>query len=316
MDIGAWLRELGLGRYEQVFQDADVDVTVLGDLTDQDLEKLGVSLGHRKRLLRAIGTLSEGASDPARPLAPHEAGRRRLTVMFIDLVGSTELSSRLDPEEISEVIRAYQNAVAGEIARFEGHVAKFMGDGVLAYFGWPHAHEDEAERAIRAGLGVAEAVGRLRISDGGALACRVGIATGIVVVGDLIGAGEARERAVVGETPNLAARLQALARPGEVVVADGTRRLIGRLFELADLGRHELKGFAAPQAAFRVVGERPGRNQVRGAARGPRPSTQLRTFWPPRSKLAGGSTYEIPCPAIAIQIASAISYTRAFSFDL
>ena len=177
--------------------------------------------------------------------------------MFVDLVGSTELSSRLDPEEMREVIRAHQNAVAGEIARFEGHVAKFLGDGVLAYFGWPLAHEDEAERAVRAGLGVAEAVGRLRMSDGGALACRVGIATGVVVVGDLIGAGEARERAVVGETPNLAARLQALARPGEVVVADGTRRLIGRLFELADLGRHELKGFAAPQAAFRVVRERP-----------------------------------------------------------
>src|SRR5689334_23271150 len=172
--------------------------------------------------------------------------------MFVDLVGSTALSNGIDPEDMREVIRAYQNAVAAEIARFGGHVAKLMGDGVLAYFGWPRAHEDDAERAVRAGLALAAAVGRLTATAAGApLAARVGIATGPVMVGDLVGAEEARERAVVGETPNLAARLQALAEPGAVVVAEGTRRLLGSLFELADLGARELRGFAEPVRAWR-----------------------------------------------------------------
>ena len=177
--------------------------------------------------------------------------------MFVDLVGSTALSARLDPEEMREVLRAYQNTVTGEIARFDGHVAKLMGDGVLAYFGWPRAHEDEAERAVRAGLAIAEAVGRLATPAGEPLAARVGIATGLVVVGDLVGEGAAREEAVVGETPNLAARLQEAAAPGAVVVADGTRRLLGEVFELRELGPTRLKGFARPVVGFEVLGERP-----------------------------------------------------------
>jgi class 3 adenylate cyclase/predicted ATPase len=184
-----------------------------------------------------------------------EAERRQLTVMFCDLVGSTALAGRLDAEELADLIRAYQHAVAGEVTCFEGHVAKYMGDGVLAYFGWPQAHEDDAERAIRAGLAVVDAVRRLRPRPGLTPQVRVGIATGPVVVGELVGSGEAQERAVVGETPNLAARLQALAEPDAVVIGRRTRRLVGGLFELADLGAHEVKGFGRPVSAWRVLGE-------------------------------------------------------------
>ncbi len=193
---------------------------------------------------------------PPEPAPRPEAERRQLSVMFVDLVGSTALSARLDPEDMREVIRTYQNAVAGEIARFEGHVAKFMGDGVLAYFGYPKAHEDEAERAIRAGLAITAAVGRLSTPTGEALAARVAIATGLVVVGDLVGEGSAQEQAVVGDTPNLAARLQGVAAPGQVVIADATRRLLGAGFELEDLGEHELKGIGEPVPAFAITGER------------------------------------------------------------
>jgi class 3 adenylate cyclase/predicted ATPase len=193
---------------------------------------------------------------PSPPAAPAtQAERRQLTVMFVDLVGSTALSGRLDPEDMRDLLRGFQDVTAGEVARFEGHVAKLLGDGVLAYFGWPAAHEDEAERAVRAGLGLVKAVGRLTAPNGEALACRVGIATGLVVVGDLAGEGEARERAVVGETPNLAARLQGLAEPGAVVVAEATRRLLGGLFAYRDLGAVPLKGFAAPVRAFAIAGE-------------------------------------------------------------
>ncbi|MFO1060759.1 MAG: AAA family ATPase [Dongiaceae bacterium] len=175
--------------------------------------------------------------------------------MFVDLVGSTALSARLDPEDMRDVIRAYQNAVAGEIARFEGHVAKFMGDGVLGYFGWPRAHEDEPERAVRAGLATLGAIARLS-TPGGPLQARIGVATGLVVVGDLVGEGAAQEQAVVGDTPNLAARLQAAAEPGMLVIGAATRRLVGDLFLLRDLGAQSLKGIAAPAAAFAVLGER------------------------------------------------------------
>ena len=177
-------------------------------------------------------------------------------MVFVDLVGSTALSARLDPEEMREVLRAYQNTVAGEIARFDGHVAKLMGDGVLACFGWPRAHENDAERAVRAGLTVVEAIGRLLTPAGEPLAARVGIATGLVVVGGLVGEGAAREEVVVGDTPNLAARLQVLAEPGSVVISDATRRLVGGLFDLEDLGPWSLKGIDAPVRAFAVAGER------------------------------------------------------------
>lgn len=255
MDVGGWLRDLGLGQYEQAFRDNDIDAGLLPTLTADDLREIGVaSLGHRKHLLAAIATL-------APPASTAQAERRQLTVMFVDLVGSTALASRLDPEDMREVIRAYQNAVAGEVARFEGHVAKFMGDGVLAYFGWPRAHEDEAERAVRGGLAVVAAVARLATPAREPLAGRVGIATGLVVVGDLVGEGAAQEEACVGETPNLAARLQEAAEPGGVVVAEGTRRFLGEVFELHPLGPTRLKGLAHPVQAFQVVGERPADNR-------------------------------------------------------
>jgi predicted ATPase/class 3 adenylate cyclase len=265
VDIAAWLRELGLERYNEAFQENEIDAEILPKLTSDDLKDIGITtVGHRRKLLEAIAALTgpavapqvePSAPDEAVPRArPAEAERRQLTVLFCDLVGSTALAARLDPEEMRDLIRAYQNTVAGEIARFEGHVAKFMGDGVLAYFGWPRAHEDEAERAVRAGLAIAAAVPQLEGPEDATLAARVGIATGLVVVGDLIGHEEAREHAVVGETPNLAARLQAWAEPGAVVIADGTKRLLGGLFDCADLGAHDLKGFAEPVRAWQIVG--------------------------------------------------------------
>jgi len=229
MDVGGWLRSLGLGQYEALFRENEIDADILPELTDVDLKELGVPLGHRKRLLRAISGLAAAETLGAPPAStgarPQDAAeRRQLTVMFCDLVGSTALSTRFDPEELREVIRAYQNAVSGIVARYEGFVAKFMGDGVLAYFGYPRAHEDDAERAVRAGLEVAAAVTSLETPEKEPLAVRIGIATGLVVVGDLVGEGSAQEQAVVGETPNLAARLQALAEPGQIVLAGATRR--------------------------------------------------------------------------------------------
>jgi class 3 adenylate cyclase/predicted ATPase len=266
MDIAAWLRELGLERYQQVLRDNDVDAKVLPHLTAEDLKDIGVtSVGHRRRLLAAIEALRAKAATPepkepsatAPPAAEpsREAERRQLTVMFVDLVGSTALSARLDPEDVGEVISRYQERCGEVVSRWDGHIAKYMGDGVLAYFGWPQAHEDDAERAVRAGLDLAQEVERLTTTDGVPLAARVGIATGLVMVGDLVGEGAAQEQRVIGETPNLAARLQGLAEPGSVVIAEGTRRLLGGLFDYVDLGRPELKGFAAPVRTWRVVGE-------------------------------------------------------------
>ena len=262
-DVGRLLEDLGLQRYLGTFVANDIDIDVLRDLKEHDLERLGLSLGHRKKLLRAIVTLEAELTAASQPgpevqrgheAIPTTAERRQLTVLFADLVGSTALSGRLDPEDMREVIRAYQNAVAGEVARVEGHVAKFMGDGVLAYFGWPQAHDDEAERAVRAGLAIVETVGKLATPAKEPLAVRVGIATGLVVVGDLIGEGAAQEAAVVGQTPNLAARLQSLAPAGGVIIAEGTRQLLANLFDLDDLGQQELKGFAAARA-WRVISE-------------------------------------------------------------
>ena len=215
MDIAGWLRSLGLEEYEAVFRENKIDDTVLPSLTAEDLKDLGIGfVGHRRKLLAAIASL--GAAPPAATVmeksrdgpTPLDAERRQLTVMFCDLVGSTELSTRLDPEDLREVIAAYHRTVADVVRSFDGYVAKYMGDGVLVYFGYPRAHEDDAERAVRAGLNSIEAVGRLDVVSA-KLQARVGIATGLVVVGDLIGEGAAQEQSVVGETPNLAARLQA-----------------------------------------------------------------------------------------------------------
>jgi class 3 adenylate cyclase/predicted ATPase len=259
MDVVAWLRGLGLEQYAPAFRDNDVDDEVLPELTSDDLISIGVtSVGHRRKLLAAIASLGAAPHAATVIAAPRDAParadaeRRQLTVMFSDLVGSTELSARLDPEDLREVIAAYHRAVTQIVAGFDGFVAKYMGDGVLVYFGYPRAHEDDAERAVRAGLGVIDAVGRLDVKST-KLQARVGIATGLVVVGDLIGEGSAQEQSVVGETPNLAARLQALAGPDTVVIAAGTRRLVGDLFEYRDLGAVEVKGIAAPVLAWQVL---------------------------------------------------------------
>jgi class 3 adenylate cyclase/predicted ATPase len=247
-----WLNKLGLGQYAQRFADNDIDANVLRDLTDHDLEKIGVSLGHRKKILRAIAELDDARSGPE-PARRDEAERRQLTVMFADLVGSTQLSARMDPEDLREVIWTYQKAVAEIVRRFDGFVAKYMGDGVLVYFGYPQAHEDDTERAVRTGLAVVNTVSNLQGRERQQV--RIGIATGLVVVGDLAGEGEAQERAVVGDAPNLAARLQALAEPGQVLISDSIRQLTAGLFKYRDLGLVALKGLSGPIHAWQVIAE-------------------------------------------------------------
>lgn len=259
MDVGTWLRGLGLGQYEAAFRENEIEVDVLPELTEQHFKELGVSLGHRLKMLRAIRELAGDAAVKASPpmAEPQDlAERRQLTVMFCDLVGSTALAAQLDPEDVGDMIRTFQRTIAAAVARFDGHVARWMGDGALVYFGYPRAHEDDAERAARAGIGIIKAVGELRRERGVALEVRAGISTGLVVVGELMGEGEARERAVVGQTPNLAARLQALAEPGSIVISESTRRLLGKAFELKALGPQELKGFKLPVPAWSIVRER------------------------------------------------------------
>jgi class 3 adenylate cyclase len=203
--VADWLEKLGLGQYAQRFAENGIDFSVLGYLTDQDLEKIGVLLGHRRKMLAAIGELAGLAQAPPQSptgaKAQETAERRQVTVMFSDLVGSTALSARMDPEDLREIISGYQKCVAETVQRFGGFVAKYMGDGVLVYFGYPRAHEDDAERAVKAGLELIQSVGGLKSST--PLQTRVGIATGLVVVGDLIGSGDSQERGIVGETPNL-----------------------------------------------------------------------------------------------------------------
>ena len=255
--IADWLERLGLSEYAQRFAENGIDISVLRYLTDQDLKDIGVLLGHRRKMLAAIAALAGAPAATGPPPAavepkPHDsAERRQVTVMFSDLVGSTALAASMDPEDLGEVVSAYQKCVAETVRRFGGFVAKYLGDGVLVYFGYPQAHEDDAERSVRAGLELVAAVARLptRVS----LQARVGIATGLVVVGDLIGSGEAQERGIVGETPNLAARLQGIAQPNRVVIAEGTRKLLGNLFELQDPGPLDLKGVAGPLRAWAVL---------------------------------------------------------------
>src|SRR3984893_15591480 len=261
MDIGGWLRSLGLDRDEAAFRENEIDDTVLPTVTAEDLKDLGIDVvGHRRKLLNAIAALrtDAGSKQPigesrskveTRP--QDTAERRQVTVMFSDLVGSTALSARIDPEDLREVISAYQKCVAETVQHFGGFVAKYMGDGVLVYFGYPPAHEDDAERAVRAGLELVAGVGALK--SHAPLQTRVGIATGLGVVGDLIGCGASQEQAIVGETPNLAARLQGIAEPNAVVIADGTRRLLGNLFELQELGPKALKGIAGPARAWAAL---------------------------------------------------------------
>ena len=242
--VADWLEKLGLGQYAQRFAENDINFSILSDLTDQDLKELGMSsLGHRRQLLRAIAELNaaeKGAPTPppaAAPVAPHDTAELRpVTVMFSDLIGLTALSASMDPEDLREVISAYQKCVAETVRRFGGYVAKHLGGGVLVYFGYPHAHEDDAERAVHAGLELVAAVGGLKTHA--ALQTRVGVATGLVVVGHLIGSGASQEQAIVGETPNLAARLQGIAEPNSVVVAEDTRKLLGNLTGFQICGQH------------------------------------------------------------------------------
>jgi class 3 adenylate cyclase/predicted ATPase len=263
LDVGQWLRDLGLRSYEQAFRDNNVDLEILPRLTPEDLREIGVlAVGDRRKILDAISKLgtSEPAAEGSLDLRPNQAERRRLTVMFCDLVGSTAISSRLDPEDMRELLRVYQECVRDVVSNHGGYVAKYLGDGALIYFGYPRADEYDAERAVRAGLELVDAVSRLT-AVGERLEARIGLATGLVVVGDLLGVGESQERAVAGETPNLAARLQSLAEGGAVVIADATRRLLGELFEVTAIPPVMLKGFDRPVIAWRVVGESRGQSR-------------------------------------------------------
>jgi class 3 adenylate cyclase/tetratricopeptide (TPR) repeat protein len=277
-NLERWLDELGLGKYAEVFRENDVDFHALPHLTETDLRELGVSLGHRRILLAAIASLHHAplSATPAKTttvemIRDEDAGagtanalsrvtadaeRRLLTVLFCDLVGSTALSQKLDPEEVRDLLSRYQDAAAGSVTRYGGHVAKYLGDGVLAYFGWPMAHEDQAERAVRAGLEAMAAVHSVTVAAHGPLEARVGIATGQVVVGDLIGTSGREYSAVAGHTPNLAHRLQEKAEPGQIIIAEATRRLIGETFVVEDLKAFNLKGIDQTVRAFRILRER------------------------------------------------------------
>jgi class 3 adenylate cyclase len=247
--IADWLDKLGLSEHANRFADNKIDVSVLPHLTDEDLKEIGVPLGHRRKIFAAINQGTKSANIETK--AQNAAERRHITVMFSDLVGSTALSERMDPEDLREVISTYQDCVAQTVHRFDGFVAKYMGDGVLVYFGYPEAHEDDPDRAVRAALALVSAVSDLQTHV--ALQSRVGIASGLVVIGDLIGSGSAQEQAIVGKTPNLAARLQGIAAPNMIVIAEGTRKLLGNLFELEDLGSKDLKGISGGEKAWAVL---------------------------------------------------------------
>jgi len=269
--VTRWLEELDLGKYADVFIDNEVGLRDLPHLTDDDLREIGLPLGPRRRIMGAIQDLAAAPveSDGAGPPSTASAERRLLTVMFCDLVGSTELSHRLDPEDLREVMRLYQDAVSAVITDHDGYVASYLGDGVMAYFGWPLAHEDQSIQAARAGLAAVTVVNAIVVpgTDGETLAARVGIATGQVVVGDLTGERANQRGAVSGETPNLAARLQDIAKPGDVMIGAVTRRLLANSFELEDRGAHGLKGFTDPVSTWCVRGERATESRFE-AARG------------------------------------------------
>ena len=258
--IRQWLEQLGLPQYAEVFERNAVDLDLLCELKDEDLEKLGVhALGHRKKLLKAIAELN-GAQTPT--LAPAAEGirathaaaalpatdgeRRQLTVLFCDMVGFTELANRVDPEVLQGIIRGYEDACAVCITRYEGYVFQRLGDGIVAFFGYPLAHEGEAERAIHAGLSIIDSLSNLDVPEAGHLAVRIGIATGLVVVSSV-------EKGAVGETMNLASRLQSIAQPGSIVVSERVQRLAGGNFDYEDLGAQSLKGIAQPTHAYRIA---------------------------------------------------------------
>ena len=270
--VSAWLDSLGLGTYRETFQHNAITWDVLPELNQGDLESLGVLLGHRKQLLRAIAQLSPRADvldagflpsavspDTSSPPERDHAERRQLTVVFCDLVDSTALSRRVDPEDLQDIARRFLDTCSQEIGRFNGYVAKYMGDGMLVYFGYPQAHEDDAERAVHAGLAILDRVKTLNQDTPYPefeIAARIGIATGPVVVGELMGQDTAKERSVFGETPNLAARLQALAQPNQLIIDPVTKRHVGNAFDCTDLGTLTLKGFDTPVQAWQVLSSR------------------------------------------------------------
>ncbi len=259
--VATLLQELGLHQYVTAFAANAVDMAVLMTLTDSDLRELGIQpMGHRRRLVAALeqrrastDSADESADEvPSSPMLGPLAERRHLTIAFVDLVGSTELSMRLDPEQMRDLLDGYHRVVANEVAKFDGYVAQTMGDGVLVYFGWPHAHEDDAERATWAALAVRAAIGALRREQGAPLAVRIGIASGLVVVGQDL----RRDAVVFGDTPNLASRLQGLASPGQIVISPRSTKLVGSVFDLASLGFRRIKGVHQPVEVFEVRGPR------------------------------------------------------------
>jgi class 3 adenylate cyclase len=253
--IAEWLEAIGLEKYAPAFADHEIDLAALPHLTEDDLREIGLPLGPRRKVLAARSRPLPNTSSPAVVSAAPAAERRHLTVMFVDLVGSTNMSVHTDPEVLADILRDYKRAAAAEVSDLGGTIAKFMGDGVLAYFGWPRAREDAAERSLRAAFAIVAAVRRLRDADGRPLQCRIGIATGLVVVGEAMGEGSAREDAVAGETLNLAARLQSLADPDGILIADSTHRMVGRLFSCDCIGEKTIKGFDTPVVAWRVTAE-------------------------------------------------------------
>ena len=265
-NIAQWLHRIGLGEYVPAFVDQQIDHEILGELTDADLKELGLPLGPRKKILKAIAELDKKAiiareTGPATTFQPPDAERRHLTVMFCDLVGSTALSSRFDPEDLSDIVRGYQKCCIDVITRYDGYIARYMGDGMLVYFGYPHAHEDDAERALHAGLEIISQVVEIKPGADLSLQSRIGVATGLVVVGETIGEETSREQVVMGETPNLAARLQGIAKPDQLVAAFGTHKLCRNLFEFDELGDQILKGFDKPVPAYVVLAERAFENR-------------------------------------------------------
>ncbi|MFB3137758.1 MAG: AAA family ATPase, partial [Phycisphaerales bacterium] len=262
--MAAWLEQLGLAKYAPIFSENEVEPADLSELSEDDLKGIGLPLGPRRRILKAVRAFDAGervpkestGDDAADAHTRVEAERRQLTVMFCDLVGSTALSQKLDPEDYREVITSFQKAVSEAVRRFDGYVAKYLGDGVLAYFGYPRAHEDDAEQAVRAALASVNAVGRLNETPDDRLEARVGIATGLVVAGDIAEEGVSEEGAISGATPNLAARLQGVAESGCVVIDETAHSLVGRLFYSVALEKQTLKGISGPVAAWRVAGVR------------------------------------------------------------
>ena len=273
-DLEQWLSRIGLDQYAPLFREHCVDLAILADFEESDCKELGIPLGHRKKLLKAIIELrSSVAAHPdstsSRPdtddaNASSQVERRQLTVMFCDLVASTDLAARLDPEDMREVIRGYQECCGQAIAEFDGFVVQYLGDGILAYFGYPRAHEDDAERAIRSGMRILAQIPQIKVRDQ-RLQVRIGVATGLVVIGDIVGQGLGHQEAATGKTPNLAARLQAEAKPGTIVVSDSTRNLAGGVFEYADLGVLPLKGLTVPERAWQVIGGSQARSRFEAA---------------------------------------------------